>query len=95
MSEGPERVILLARGLDQHDNERSGVVGKPDRGVHALAGAPVHDGHPRIFCVKRDACVEVARSSARHGPHHLWLSARGKPAARGTEGDGWTIPTLG
>jgi hypothetical protein len=66
MSEGPERVILLARGLDQHDNERSGVVGKPDR-ADALAGAPVHDGHSRIFCVKRDACVEVARSQRDMG----------------------------
>ena len=36
-----ERVILLARGLDQHDDEGPGVVGKPDR-ADALADAPVH-----------------------------------------------------
>jgi hypothetical protein len=41
MSERPERVILLARGLDQHDDEGPGVVGKPDR-ADALADAPVH-----------------------------------------------------
>ena len=51
-------MILLARGLDQHDDEGPGSVGKPDR-ADALADAPVHDGHPRIFSVKRDACIEI------------------------------------
>src|SRR5260370_29797454 len=61
MSEGPERVILLPRGLDQHDDEGPGGVGKPDRAA-ALADAPAHDGQPRIFSVQRDACIEIARS---------------------------------
>ena len=59
MSKRPERMVLLACGLDQHDNEGSGVVGKPDR-ADSFAGAAVYDGHPRIFCVKRDACIEIA-----------------------------------
>jgi hypothetical protein len=66
MSERPERVILLARGLDQHDDEGPGVVGKPDR-ADALADAPVHDAHSRILSVKRDACIEIARSQCNAG----------------------------
>ena len=71
MSKRPERVILLPRGLDEHDNERPGMVGKPDR-ADALAGAPMHDGHSRIFCVKRDACIEIARSQCDMSRPEVW-----------------------
>ena len=71
MPERPERMILPAVGLDQHDDEGPGVVRKPD-GADALAGAAVHDGHPRIFFVKRNARIEIARGQRDMGQPEIW-----------------------
>jgi hypothetical protein len=66
MAEWPKRRVRLARPFDQYDDKGARAVGEPD-GAHAIVGASVHDGHARIFFVKRDARIQVAHAQRDMG----------------------------
>jgi predicted transcriptional regulator len=62
-SELPQRAIAKSLGLSQ--GPVSGYLSRAR--AAGVSYAPVHDGHPRIFSVKRDACIEIARSQCDVG----------------------------
>src|SRR5215471_11471995 len=70
MAEWPKRRVRLARAFNEYDDKGARAVGEPN-GAQAVVGASVHDGHARVFFVKRNARIQVAHVQRDMGQSHV------------------------